>query len=256
MKFLDSLMVASRRCVLLAIALISLSASADEAALRQKVQAFLKQGGTIQSVTKLPVGELNEIVLSNGQILYTDDAFTYFFVGGELISTADKRNITDETNERLSKIDFQALPFGRALKRVNGNGQRVIATFEDPNCGYCKKLRAELDALPDATIYTFVIAVINEDSIGKAKRLWCADDRNAAWALWMKEGKLPAERKCDDVIDENQKLGAQVRISGTPTIFFENGKRITGFVTKDKIEAAINAAIGERAAEAVSKAGK
>lgn len=56
---------------------------------------------------------------------------------------------------QLSAIDFSTLPLDQAVKTVKGNGKRILVTFEDPNCGYCKKLGKELVPVNDVTIYTF-----------------------------------------------------------------------------------------------------
>ena len=61
-----------------------------------------------------------------------------------------------------------------AVKRVKGNGKRVIYTFEDPNCGYCKELQKELAKLNDVTIYTFLWPILSQDSVDKSKAIWCA----------------------------------------------------------------------------------
>ena len=64
-----------------------------------------------------------------------------------------QRNLTRERVEELLTIDFKTPPLELAIKQVSGNGKRVMAVFEDPNCGYCKRLRADLVKLDDVTIY-------------------------------------------------------------------------------------------------------
>lgn len=82
----------------------------------------------------------------------------------------------------------------RAIKQVRGNGTRVLATFEDPNCGYCKRLAKDLLKLDNVTGATFLYPILSEDSIKKSKQIWCAADRTKAWNDWMIEGRVPAGR--------------------------------------------------------------
>lgn len=232
----------------LLIAAAPLFAHADEASVRKAAEGFFKQGA-VEAVNKLPLGGLYEIVLADGKIIYTDEAFSYVHIGGELVATKPIFNLTEATKQRISHVDFAALPLKQAFKRVHGKGSRKIALFEDPNCAYCKKLESDLKALDDVTIYTFPIAILSEDSITKVKQLWCADDKSEAWNKWMLEGKLPAAKSCADVVEENSKLAVKVHISGTPTIILADGSRIVGYVTRDKIEAgmATAAAAAEKA---------
>lgn len=243
----------SKLCFFFVACFSSLSAIADEAQVKAKFESFSKTGA-VSSVKRAPVGDgLYEVVLRNGQIVYTDENVTYYYLGGDLLRTSDRQSLTAQTRERLAHIDVATLPIKNALKYVKGNGDRVIYTFEDPNCGYCKRLHAELDQLENVTIYTFVISVLGDDSDRKAQAVLCADDPAKAWSAWMSQGQVLQDRACQAKLDASDSLAADVRISGTPTIFFENGKRITGYVTKDKIDAAINAAIAEKATEALSK---
>ncbi len=58
-----------------------------------------------------------------------------------------------------------------AMKAVTGTGKRVVAVFEDPNCGYCKTMRRDLLKLENATVYTFVLPILAADSETKAKKV-------------------------------------------------------------------------------------
>ena len=37
--------------------------------------------------------------------------------------------------QKPSQMNFADLPLNTVVKTVRGNGKRVIATFEEPNCG-------------------------------------------------------------------------------------------------------------------------
>jgi thiol:disulfide interchange protein DsbC len=58
-----------------------------------------------------------------------------------------------------------------ALKTVRGNGQRQLAIFSDPNCGYCKRLEKSLQQLDNVTIYTYLIPILSPDSAQKSKQI-------------------------------------------------------------------------------------
>ncbi|HAF54562.1 MAG TPA: thiol:disulfide interchange protein, partial [Thauera sp.] len=113
-------------------------AHADEAEVKKSMEAFIG-APAVESVVRTEYGNLYEVVLKNGQLVYTD-AKNSFIIDGSIIDTATRRDVTQARMNQLAAIDFSQLPLQQAVKVVRGNGTRVIATFEDPNCGYCKRL--------------------------------------------------------------------------------------------------------------------
>ncbi len=210
-------------------------ASADEADVKKAMEA--KLGTKVESVTKSGYLGLYE-VYADGNILYTDEKMTAFIAGGQLIDGKSLKNVTDERMRKLTAIKFSDLPLERAIKQVRGDGKRVLATFEDPNCGYCKRLAKDLQKLDNVTIYTFLLPILSEDSLKKSKQIWCSADRTKAWNDWMLEGRAPGGKDdCDtSAVTKNQEFGRRLNISGTPTIFFADGERVPGAIPLPKLE--------------------
>lgn len=223
----------------LALAVLALCghALADEANVKKGVDAFVGSAA-VETVAKTPYGGLYEVVLKSGEIIYTDEQVG-FIIDGSVIDAKTRKNMTQARQNQLSAIDFNTLPLDQAVKVVRGNGTRSIATFEDPNCGYCKKLVKDLQGVKDATIYTFLYPILSPDSLEKSKNIWCAKDRTKAWTDWMIEAKAPAAATatCDTAaIDKNVALGRKLRIQGTPTLFLADGSRIGGYVPVAELE--------------------
>ena len=220
----------------LALALsVSSFTVADEADVRKGMEARL--GTKVESVTKAGFLGLYE-VYADGNIFYTDDKVTAIMVGAQLIDAKSMKNVTEERMRKLTAIKFNELPLDRAIKQVRGDGKRVLATFEDPNCGYCKRLARDLQKLENVTIYTFLLPILSEDSVKKSKQIWCSADRAKAWNDWMIDGKAPSGREdCDTAaITRNQEFGRKLNITGTPTMFFGNGERVPGAMPLQRIE--------------------
>lgn len=215
--------------------LASTLAVADEAEIRKGMEA--KLGTKVESVAKAGYLGLYE-VYADGAIFYTDEKMTAIMVGAQLIDAKSMKNVTDERMKRLTAIKFNELPFERAIKQVKGDGKRVLATFEDPNCGYCKRLAKDLAKLDNVTIYTFLYPILSEDSVRKSRQIWCSADRARAWSDWMVDGKAPtAKEDCDtSAVGKNQEFGRKLNISGTPTLFFADGERVPGAVPLARIE--------------------
>ncbi|WP_374245820.1 DsbC family protein [Zoogloea sp.] len=218
-------------------------AAADEATVKKNFESFVG-GPAVDSVKKTPYGGLYEVVLKSGELIYTDAAVS-FIVDGNVIDAKTRKNVTQARMAQLLKIDFATLPLDQAIKQVRGNGKRVIASFEDPNCGYCKRLAKDMQGLKDATIYTFLYPILSPDSTEKSKNIWCAKDRVGAWNDWMTAGKAPAAAAagCDtSAIDKNVALGQKMKVTGTPTIFTADGNRLPGAVPLAQLDQAMNQA--------------
>lgn len=218
--------------------LVAGTAHADEANVRKGIEAFIG-APVIESVAKTPFNGLYEVVLKSGELVYTDEKVS-FIVDGRVIDTKTRRDVTEARMMQLSAIDFGALPLDRAIKQVKGNGKRVLVSFEDPNCGYCKRLGKEIAQLNDVTVYTFLYPILGEDSLDKSRNIWCAKDRAKAWNSWILDAKAPAVAKCDAaVVDQNVSLGQSLKINGTPTLFLADGRRLGGYVPAAELEQAL-----------------
>jgi len=226
---------------LMGATLIAGAAQADEASVKKAVEATLP-GLPIDGVRKTPYLGLYEI-RTGGELIYTDENVTYF-INGNIIDAKTRRDLTEERKNKLAQINFSDLPLELAVKQVRGNGKRVIATFEDPNCGYCKKLAKDLRTLNDVTIYTFLYPILSPDSTQKSKAIWCSADRAKAWTEWMMNSTSPGTKvDCDtSPIEKVIALGQKLNIHGTPTIFLSNGERIPGAVSLARLEQSMAAA--------------
>ena len=218
-----------------ALACVSLAAVADEADVKKAVEAKL---GKVEKIVRAPMAGIWEVTVDS-QIFYADDKGAYLILGN-LLDIKTGKNITAERQ-------FNSLPLDLALKQVRGSGKNIIVTFEDPNCGYCKKLAKDIQTLKDVTVYTFLYPVLGDDSFEKSKAIWCAPDKSKAWTEWMTNGKtLPAvPAKCDTAgLEKSAQLGRKLRINGTPAIFFASGERVGGYIPAAEIEKRFSATGG------------
>ncbi|MEW6762361.1 MAG: DsbC family protein [Pseudomonadota bacterium] len=232
-------MLKTKVAVLLATGLLAscVEAQNTEATIKKALEPKLG-GAKIESVRETPYGGLYEVRVA-GDILYTDKKGDYLFIG-HVYDTKTSTDLTRARIDEINKIKFSELPLEMALKQVKGDGKRTIAVFEDPNCGYCKRLRqTTLKELDNVTIYTFMYNILSEDSFAKSKNIWCAPDRVKAWDDWMINGKLPptAPAACETPNDKIAALGQKLKIQGTPAIFFTDGSRIPGAVDLKTLEA-------------------
>ncbi len=207
--------------------LASTAVLADEADVKKAVEGKV---GKIEKMVKAPIAGMWEVTV-DGQIFYADDKGTHL-IFGNLLELKSGKNLTAERQ-------FNSLPLELAVKQVRGSGKNVVVTFEDPNCGYCKKLAKDLVKVKDVTVYTFLFPILSDDSYDKSKAIWCAADKAKAWNDWMVSGATPpaAAAKCDTAgLEKSMQLGRKLRINGTPAIFFPSGERVGGYIPAAEIE--------------------
>lgn len=219
--------------------LIAVPAQADEASVRKAFAAKFP-GMKIENVAPTPFPGLYEIVF-DGQVVYTDEKLMYLMSGNLFdLRNSQERNLTRERRDQIaSGALVKSQP--NAIKRVRGSGKRVVYTFEDPNCGYCKELQKELNKMNDITVYTFLLPILSPDSVEKSKAVWCAKDRAKAWDDLMNKASLAANavKSCATPLEENQALAQRFGVRGTPAVYLANGQQVGGFLPADKLEQAL-----------------
>lgn len=216
---------------------VTLAQTPQELAIKKLVEPRLGEGTKVDSVTKTPYAGLYEVRVGS-DVLYTDEKAQYLFLGN-VIDAQTSTDLTKLRTDELSKVKFSDLPLDIALKSVTGNGKRVIAIFEDPNCGYCKRFRKTLQGVENLTVYTYMYNILSDDSLVKSKNIWCSADKNKAWDDWMLNGKAAptAIGNCAMPNDRILALGKKLRVTGTPTIIFTDGSRLPGAVDVKALEA-------------------
>lgn len=226
---------------LMLLLVLPVAAQPDEAKTRKKFEARFPTA-KIEQFNRTPFAGLYEVVF-DGQVVYTDDKLNYLITGNLFdLRQAEERNLTRERRDQIASGGLVKAQLN-AVKRVRGNGKRVIYTFEDPNCGYCKSLHKELNKMTDVTIYTFLLPILSADSVEKSKAVWCAKDRAKLWDDLMTNVVVPsnAPKNCATPIDDNQALAKRFGVRGTPAVYLATGQQIGGFLSVTELEEALTA---------------
>ena len=222
--------------LLLAWATWSGMAGAQEAAIRKTLKDRIPDLPKIVSISKTPINGLYEVLLEDNEIYYADASGNYL-VQGSLIDTRTKRNLTEERSEKLTAIAFNTLPIKDAITIVRGNGQRKLAVFEDPNCGYCKRFERDLLKVDNITVYLFLYPILGADSLDKSRNIWCAKDPAKTWLDHMtRDTALPVATCDSSALARNMEFGRKHKITGTPTLLALDGKRVPGAIPVAQIE--------------------
>ena len=212
----------------------------------------------ITDVRPSPLAGLYQVT-SQDNVFYVDRTGDYL-LGGPLVATRTKTDLTQKAIDERDAIKFNQLPLDKAIRITRGSGERVLAVFADPDCPYCHNLEKELAGIDNVTVYVFLypLDAIHPDARNKARAIWCAADRSAAWHDWMilDKGAPNPDASCThDPLDDLQKLGTSLKIASTPVIFLENGHRIRGTLPSAQLNAQLVAAHSDKFRTASSGVG-
>jgi thiol:disulfide interchange protein DsbC len=232
----------------LALTAFSAQVLADAGAVKALLAQKYKSLPSGLSVKPLGVGGLYEVNLM-GQEAYTNEKVEFLLVGGSLIDAKTLDDVTSKRKPQFLRDFFLNLPLDGALKTVYGKGERILVSFEDPDCPLCREQHADWAKNPDmfnTTVYAFMFPLnIHPDARRKAEFIWCQPEPASTWSAWMAKGAgLPLEKdgrllatapaSCKAGIDrvaQSEGLARSLGYHQTPRFIFATGLGASGVLT-------------------------
>ena len=192
----------------------------------------------INTVSPSPVPGILEMELDGGTVLYgTEDG--KFMFAGDLYSIGDVNlvNLAEAKRETVRKELMAAVDAKDAwVFKPAGQTKAVVSVFTDVDCGYCRKLHAEVPRLNELGVEVRYLAYpragIGSESYNTIVSAWCADDRGDALTK-AKAGQNIAAKTCVNPVAEQFQLGQEVGVTGTPAIVTDTGKLLPGYMPAD-----------------------
>lgn len=219
-------------------ALSAASASSDRDALRDALVAKLPEFEGAE-LYPTPVEGLYE--LSRGMNAAHVTADGNYLIAGDLIDLTDGRRITEDRRKvARQRIVREA---GKEAITFGANAEHQVTVFTDIDCGYCRKLHAEIDDYVEAGIgvryLMFPRAGKDSDSYRKAVATWCSEDQRATITA-AKRGEDPGSAECPNPVDDHLLAGQELGLRGTPMIVLPDGEVVPGYVPADRLAAIIS----------------
>jgi thiol:disulfide interchange protein DsbC len=205
----------------------------EEAA--QILKDYIKTEFKVLEIKEAPIEGLWEVACEVGQgkvILYVDKNLR-FIISGQILDRQAKRNLTLDRLKDLRKVDPSTLHIEDAIPM--GQGSRKLYVFTDPQCHFCFQLHEEVKQIEDLQVFFFLYP-LTPASYEKAKSIWCSKDRTKALEETY-QGKELKSPSCDTTaLGKNIEMGRRLLIDSTPTLLFQNGKIVEGYVLPDALE--------------------
>jgi thiol:disulfide interchange protein DsbC len=169
---------------------------------------------------------------------YLIEGGRYVFIG-DLVDLKLARNMTELSRRDL--VVEEIASFGAEKQIVFpaiDEELAVLNVFTDTSCAYCQKLHQEVKYLQQAGIsvhyYPYPRGGVRGPGYSDMKRVWCADDKQAAMSIAKRAraGSLSQTEDCASAayVDDGYVLGNIIGVTGTPALYTSNGTKFNGYV--------------------------
>lgn len=224
----------------------SVPAIADEnlEAVRDKVESTFNEIGRehvgasgIDGWYKIQKGAIVAYVSADGRYL----------MQGDMIDLDEQVNLTELARSDARRDALASLDDGAAITFTPAEDvQHSVTIFTDIDCGYCRRLHAQIDEYLARGIEVRYLLYPRNGPASRAwntsEEVWCSADRQDA----LTAAKLDREfetRSCDaSMVQQHYVLGQEVGLSGTPAIVLDDGTLIGGYLPPEALEVRLNGA--------------
>ncbi|MEM7304958.1 MAG: DsbC family protein [Pseudomonadota bacterium] len=205
---------------------------ADNSAAIKKKLTETFPSHTPDSVSKSPVDGWYE-VLYGTQVIYVSENGQYLMQGMLIDLDNDQRNLTEAAAGKARQSLMTEVNKQNPITFGAKDPKYTITIFTDIDCGYCRKLHAEMDQYASYGIKVNYLLYprngIDTPSYAKAVSVWCSDDQKEALTK-AKRGETIEQKTCDNPVAEQFEVGNKIGVTGTPAILTENGELIAGYL--------------------------
>jgi len=226
---------------------IAIAAGTDIEQVTKTLQELMP-GAKPDKIKPTPIPGLYEAVYGTQVIYMTSDG--RYMIEGDVYDVQKRVNLTEAVRtsgraKALASLDMEQLIVFRPRDKET---KFVITAFTDIDCGYCRKLHADIKAYNDLGIEVryaaFPRSGLQTPSYFKAVSVWCAKDRNKAMTFAKGGANLEQLEKleqvadnkpCKDAITKQLNIARDVGVTGTPSLFTESGQSIPGYVPADRL---------------------
>ena len=205
--------------------------SPEIAILKEKLKRLIPEE-TPTRISPAAIPGLFEVVYGASVLYMTADG-AYLITGGDIIATATRKNLTKPARNQARKDMITTIKTSDMMIFAAEKPRHEITVFTDIDCGYCRKMHAQVADYNKAGITIrylyFPRAGVNSESYHKAVATWCADDKLDAMTR-AKRGEAIERKTCVNPVKNHMKIGESIGVEGTPAIVLPNGGLLPGYL--------------------------
>jgi len=207
----------------------------DYGAVEERIRTLAPQAKSI-AISETPVSNLLMVQI-DGDIVYAT-ADGKYLVQGRLIDMDTREDLTEGAKSEVRRELLASVDATKQITFAPEDTKYDLTVFTDIDCGYCRKLHAQMAEYNQQGIaihyMAFPRAGVGSESYEKFVSVWCATDQRVA-ITEAKSGTDPEPKQCDNPIAEQYQLGRDLGVSGTPSLLTAEGLMIPGYVPPEQL---------------------
>ncbi len=189
-----------------------------------------------EDIRPSPVPGLFEVV-SGSDVGYVS-ADGRFYVDGDVFDMETRANLTEERRKVGRAALLKGIRDEDTIVFAPKGYKYTVSVFTDVDCGYCRKLHAEITELNRLGIKVRYLMYPRNgpgsEAWTKAEAVWCSANRNDALTR-AKRGEVVTAKACDAPVARQFELGRELGIRGTPGIITERGDYVAGYMPAQRL---------------------
>ena len=225
----------------LAITLILLTnyALADISVVVNKLKPFFPEIKA-ENISPSQLDGYYEVIITDPfiDVMYISTDGKYVIQG----AVTDLELMTNISTNRINSIKLNILESINDSDKIVFKAKEekyVINVFTDVDCPYCAKLHANMRQMNDLGITVKYLASpleqLHPNAQSAMEKIWCAEDRELAMHNYKSKRYLPDSPDCINPVSDQLAISKQLGVNGTPSIFFENGTNLPGYLPPNDI---------------------
>lgn len=211
---------------------------------KQEIQNILSKMNApdttkIIGVNMSPVKGLWEVTIEDKDrkgIMYVDFSKSHV-IGGTIFNVDGGANRTQESLGKFGPpadiyVDMGKVSLDNTLLMGEKDAQYKVIVFTDPDCPFCGRLHAELKKVlaerKDIAFYLKLMPLdFHPDAHWKSQTIFCSKSLQYLEDNFEKK-PIPKQTCESTAIDDNIRLGAELGVTGTPTLILPDGLVVVG----------------------------
>lgn len=214
---------------ILCVQVVSAGEAEDIAKITERLEKAAP-GEKAESISSTVIPGLYEVVF--GSDIFYASADGRYVMQGALLDLETNENLTETTRAGIREGLMGSLDESEMIVFSPKNPRHTLTIFTDIDCGYCRKLHAEMAELNSLGVKVrymmFPRSGPNTPSFQKAVNVWCAKDQLVSMTK-AKAGESLPEANCDNPIGSQFTVGQQLGVTGTPALLLDDGTLIPGY---------------------------
>jgi len=207
----------------------------DYSVVEERIRALAPQTKSI-AISETPVNGILMVQIGGDIVYATADG--KYLIQGRMMDLETREDLTEAAKAGVRREILASVDPAKQITFAPEEPKYDLMVFTDIDCGYCRKLHAQMAEYNEQGIaihyMAFPRAGIGSPSYDKAVSVWCAADPQGAMTQ-AKLGGDPDPARCENPIADQYQLGRELGVTGTPSLLTPEGQMIPGYVPPEQL---------------------